>query len=58
LKKGNRQGLFLPQVAREHPYWSKEEFLEELSIKAGLPPSAYKEADAEFFIFTVENFSE
>ncbi len=59
VKKGNRSGLFLPQVAEETG-WNKEEFLSNLcSHKAGLPSDAWKkDKDIEIFIFTVYAFSE
>ncbi|MDD5050484.1 MAG: AmmeMemoRadiSam system protein B [Candidatus Pacebacteria bacterium] len=42
LTKGERVGIFLPQVARE-TLWSKERFLSELCFqKAGLAPDAFK----------------
>jgi len=53
LKKGWRQGVFLPQVATEQK-WDRETFLKHLGLKAGLDMNAYK--DAELFIFTAEIF--
>ncbi|MCX8082041.1 MAG: AmmeMemoRadiSam system protein A [bacterium] len=58
IKKGFRQGVFLPQVAEETG-WSKEEFLSNLCMyKAGLPPDAWKERDIEIYTFQAEVFSE
>jgi len=58
VKKGYRQGVFLPQVAEETG-WSKEEFLSNLCMyKAGLPPDAWKKGDIEIYIFQAEVFSE
>jgi len=58
VKKGYRQGVFLPQVAEETG-WSKEEFLSNLCMyKAGLPPDAWKKGDIEIYTFQAEVFSE
>jgi len=50
LKKGIRTSTFLPQVWEEIP--DKTEFLEHLSMKAGLPKDAWK--DAELWGYTVK----
>ncbi|MCM8821177.1 MAG: AmmeMemoRadiSam system protein A [Candidatus Omnitrophica bacterium] len=58
IKKGYRQGVFLPQVAEETG-WTKEEFLGNLCMyKAGLPPDAWKDKDTEIYTFQAEVFSE
>ncbi len=58
VRKGNRQGVFLPQVADETG-WTKEQFLSALcSHKAGLEPDAWKKPDTELFTFQAEVFSE
>jgi len=58
VKKGFRQGVFLPQVAEETG-WSKEEFLSNLCYqKAGLSPEAWKEKETELYTFQAEVFSE
>lgn len=58
IKKGMRQGVFLPQVATETG-WSKEEFLSHLARdKAGLNPGDWKDKDTEIFTFQAEVFSE
>jgi AmmeMemoRadiSam system protein A len=58
IKKGPKNGVFLPQVATE-TNWTKEEFLAELcSQKAGLPPDAWKDTSSELYVFTAEVFSE
>jgi AmmeMemoRadiSam system radical SAM enzyme/AmmeMemoRadiSam system protein B/AmmeMemoRadiSam system protein A len=41
LRSGNRGGLLLPTVPVEQG-WSKQEFLEGICRKAGLPPDAWK----------------
>ena len=55
LKKGNRQAVFLPQVATEMG-WNKTEFLDNLCMKAGLSPGSWK--DAELFTFQAKVFQE
>ena len=55
LKKGWRQGVFLPQVATEQK-WDRETFLMHLGLKAGLDMNAYK--DSELYVFTAEVFGE
>ncbi len=49
LQKGMRRAVFLPEVAPEQG-WTKEETLSHLSIKAGLPPDAWK-SGARFEVF-------
>jgi AmmeMemoRadiSam system protein B/AmmeMemoRadiSam system protein A len=56
LSKGGQMALFLPQVAPEQK-WTLEETLTHLSIKAGLPPDAWKK-DASFEVFQAEVFGE
>ncbi|MDD3807486.1 MAG: AmmeMemoRadiSam system protein A [Candidatus Marinimicrobia bacterium] len=57
LKHGYHQAVFLPQVATEQG-WDRDEMLANLSLKAGLHPSAYKEKNTEFYVFTADVFSE
>jgi AmmeMemoRadiSam system protein B/AmmeMemoRadiSam system protein A len=58
VKKGFRQGVFLPQVATETG-WSKEEFLGQLCAqKAGLPYNAWADPSTELTVFTAQVFSE
>jgi hypothetical protein len=58
VKKGYRQGVFLPQVATETG-WDKETFLEHLCWgKAGLPKNAWKDKDTELLVFTAQLFEE
>jgi len=51
IRKGMQSGIFLPQVATEFG-WDRNTFLEQLCMKAGLPKSAWREA--ELHIFTAE----
>ncbi len=58
VKKGFRQGVFLPQVADETG-WTKEQFLSALcEHKAGLEPDAWEKPDTELYTFQAEVFSE
>lgn len=58
LMKGNRSGVFLPQVGRDTG-WTKERFLQELcSQKAGLAPDCYKDPNVQLFKYTVVEFDE
>ena len=51
VKKGDSEGLLLPQVAAEQ-HWDRVTFLEQTCRKAGLPPRAWKDEDADIFRFT------
>ncbi|HKQ63319.1 MAG TPA: AmmeMemoRadiSam system protein A [Candidatus Polarisedimenticolaceae bacterium] len=55
LSYRGRRSVFLPQVAIEQG-WGAEEFLQQLSRKAGLPPEAWRDAVLE--AFEAEVFSE
>jgi len=57
IQKGFYSGLLLPQVPLEYG-WDKKTFLEHLCLKAGLPPSAYKDKDVVIYRFTACVFSE
>lgn len=56
LERGEDRGLLLPQVATQQG-WSREEFLRQTSIKAGLEPNAWK-LDAAMFRFEAVVFEE
>ncbi|MFI5165339.1 MAG: AmmeMemoRadiSam system protein B [Thermoanaerobaculales bacterium] len=56
LTKGGRRAVFLPQVATEQG-WDVATMLSQLSLKAGLPPDAWRH-DASFEIFTAQVFGE
>lgn len=56
LQKGGRSAVFLPQVAPEQG-WGRDEMLNQLSLKAGLPPGAWKEG-ARFSTFQAMVFGE
>jgi len=58
VKKGGRQGVFLPQVATETG-WDVETFLSQCcSQKAGLAPDAWKKSDCQVFAFCGQVFKE
>jgi len=53
LELGHRRGLLLPQVAVEYG-WDREEFLNNVSRKAGLPRDAWRDPNATIYIFGAE----
>jgi AmmeMemoRadiSam system protein B/AmmeMemoRadiSam system protein A len=57
IEKGNYRGLLLPQVATEHD-WDAVTFLEHTCQKAGLPSAAWKEPEADIYIFSANVFGE
>jgi len=57
IEKSWTRGLLLPQVASERG-WTAVEFLENVCLKAGLPPSAWKDPDTKLWKFTATVFSE
>lgn len=52
-----QSGLFLPQIATEQG-WDKKEFLEELSLKAGMDKGAYLDGNNKIFKFSAEIFND
>ncbi len=52
-----RSGLLLPQVAIEWE-WDRDQFLEQVCYKAGLPKDAWKEEDLLLYRFSAEVFHE
>jgi AmmeMemoRadiSam system protein A len=57
VQLGHYHGLLLPQVTQHHD-WDVETFLAHVCLKAGLPAEAWKDPEAEIFIFEAEVFSE
>jgi AmmeMemoRadiSam system protein A len=58
VRRGERRGLFLPQVAPEHRL-DREAFLSRCCAeKAGLPPDAWRDPATEVLLFTTEVYSE
>ncbi len=56
LRKGGRSAVFLPQVAPEQG-WGRDEMLDQLCLKAGLPSGAWRQG-ARFETFQAVVFSE
>lgn len=52
-----RRGLLLPQVAPEAG-WGRDELLEGVCRKAGLPPDAWRDPEARLEVFEAEIWSE
>ena len=57
IKYRGRSGLLLPKVPVEFG-WTVEEFLAHLCVKAGLPPVAYQNPQAELYMFSSDSFSD
>jgi len=55
IRKGFQSGLLLPQVATERN-WDRVRFLEETCRKAGLHKDAWKDRDAEIYVFSADVF--
>ncbi len=55
LSKQGRRAVFLPEVAVEQG-WSREETLNHLAQKAGLPPDAWRQG-ATFEVFTSQTYT-
>lgn len=55
IRKGYYSGLLLPQVATEQN-WDRSAFLEWTCRKAGLSPQAWKDPEAELYIFSADIF--
>jgi AmmeMemoRadiSam system protein A len=52
-----RRGLLLPQVASERG-WDVETFARQTCVKAGLPPTAYRDTGVRLYRFRAEVFEE
>lgn len=57
LEVGARRSVLLPQVATEWRF-SRETFLGQLALKAGLAPDAWRQPNARLWSFRAEVFSE
>jgi hypothetical protein len=57
IRQGEYEGVLLPQVPTEEG-WDRKTFLEQVCVKAGLPQQAWKDADADLFMFTALVFGE
>jgi len=56
IRLGENKSTYLPQVW-DH-FKIKEDFLESLCVKAGLPENAWKDPKAQLFTYQVEKFRE
>jgi AmmeMemoRadiSam system protein B/AmmeMemoRadiSam system protein A len=56
VARGGRRGVLLPQVPVENK-WDRETFLEQASLKAGLPPDAWR-LGAKLYVFEAIVFHE
>lgn len=58
IRKGNRSGVFLPQVATENN-WELDTFMSVLCFqKAGLASDCWKNPEIEIYVFTAQVFGE
>lgn len=57
IRRAGRRGLLLPQVATDHDL-DRATFLSETCRKAGLPPTAWRDADTEIWAFEAEVFGD
>jgi AmmeMemoRadiSam system protein A len=57
LTRGGRAGVLLPQVPVEQG-WNRQEYLDYICVKAGLPPESYNAPDATLQTFTAVVFGE
>jgi len=57
LMRGGRAGVLLPQVPVEQG-WNRQEYLDYICVKAGLPPESYNAPDATLYTFTAVVFGE
>jgi AmmeMemoRadiSam system protein B/AmmeMemoRadiSam system protein A len=57
IRRGERSGVLLPQVPVEQ-HWDRVTFLDEASMKAGLPAKTWEDPQADIFSFTALVFGE
>jgi AmmeMemoRadiSam system protein A len=57
IREGEYEGVLLPQVPTEEG-WNRDTFLEQVCVKAGLPEQAWKDDDADLFMFSALVFAE
>ena len=57
LRRGPHRGLLLPTVATTH-HLSRQQFLQALAQKAGVPESVYATGDCELSVFRDQSFGE
>ncbi len=57
ISRGAYSGLLLPEVPTRYD-WSREQYLVELCLKAGLPEDAWMAGDVELYAFETEQWGE
>lgn len=57
LEKNFSRGVLLPQVATEYD-WDRLTFVQQTCLKAGLPKTAWQDADTDIYIFSAQIFHE
>ncbi len=57
LRLNGKTSTFLPEIAGEMG-WAREKMLEELSKKAGLPPDAYRDSQAQVYVYSTHKYGE
>jgi len=57
VEQGVSRGLFLPQVAPEQG-WDRDQLLDQVCMKAGLEPDAWRSDAVTIYVFTAEVFAE
>ncbi|HEX8984966.1 MAG TPA: AmmeMemoRadiSam system protein A, partial [Bryobacteraceae bacterium] len=57
IELDGKSGTLLPQVADEM-HWTREQMLENLALKAGLPAGAYRDPRAALYVYSAQIFSE
>jgi hypothetical protein len=57
IANGMQSGVLLPQVATENK-WNREQFLENVCYKAGLPVSVLNDPNTQLYVFTANVFHE
>jgi MEMO1 family protein len=57
LKQGQYEGVLLPQVPVDE-HWTLPTFLQQVSLKAGLLPDAWRDPNTDLFMFTAVIFSD
>lgn len=57
ITSGGQLGILLPQVATENK-WTRQQFLENICLKAGLPTDALKDPNTQLYVFTADVFHE
>ncbi len=57
IERGYHRGVLLPQVATKYQ-WTRERFLQETCVKAGLPADAWQDPQTRIEIFTAEVFGD